>query len=111
MLRYMVKNDRAAGLQLVREAMTMRDGTGCFSNMLPEVLPAFPGDDVDRLLEQFAVDPSDDVAREAVRAVSLLPGAQSRLQAILDRVGSSMSAIVREDARQRLERARGERVK
>lgn len=103
MLRYLVKYDRAAGLQLVREAMAQRTRTGCYRNLLPEVLPSFPGEDVDRLIEGFVRDPEEDVAREAVRAISLLPAAQVRLQELLERSGAELSAAVRMEAERRLE--------
>ena len=111
MLRYLVKHDRVAGLKLVREAMAMRDSTGCYSSMLPDVLPSFPGEDVNRLIDDFLLDHNDDVAREALRAISLLPGAPARLRSILDRFGSKMTEVVRKDLESRLEREKREPAK
>lgn len=106
MLRYLVKYDRGAGLRLVREAMAQRTKTGCYRNLLPEVLPPFPGEDVDRLIDGYVRDPEEDVAREAVRAIALLPGAPARLQALLDQPGPPLPEAVRLEVERRLEWSR-----
>lgn len=106
MLRYLMKHDRAAGLRLVREAMGMRDRTGCYRTLLPDVLPSFPGADTDQLIDEFILDTNDDVAQQALRAISLLPGTPARLRSILDRLGPKLSDVVRKDVETRLEQAK-----
>lgn len=108
MLRYLMKHDRAAGIQLVRKAMGMRDSTGCYRTLLPDVLPSFPGVDTDQLIDEFILDSNDDVAQQALRAISSLPGAPARLRSVLDRLGAKMSEVVRKDVETRLEQAQTE---
>ncbi|MBA3936788.1 MAG: hypothetical protein H0X38_04945 [Planctomycetes bacterium] len=105
MLRYLMKYDHATGILLVREAMALRQETGCFRSLLPEVLAPFPGDDVDQLIDSFLFDPDDDVARQAINAIALRPNAAVRLRAILAQHGAALPAVVRTDAENRLKNA------
>lgn len=103
MLRHLVKHDRAGGLQLVREAMTLRGQTGCYKNLLEEVLRPFPGEDCDSLLEGYLQDPSEEVACSAINAIVGHPGAAPRLRAVLDLQGAAMTEMARKYAEARLD--------
>jgi hypothetical protein len=82
-LGFIVKQDRARGLQLTEEALSLREGTGCFHDVVRDVLVAYPGQDVLALSLKYIGDKDDAVSTNAAYVVSRQVGGKEKLRTIL----------------------------
>jgi hypothetical protein len=82
-LGFIVKHDRARGLRLVEEAVSLQKDTGCFHDVMRDVLVAYPGADVLALSLKYIGDTDEAVSTNAAFVASRQDGGEERLRAIL----------------------------
>lgn len=94
-LGFIVKHDRARGLALVEEAVTLRAETGCYHEVLHEVLVTYPGADVLELSLKYIGDNDERVAQSAATVAYSQEGGKEKLRAILTNQPYRLSSRMR----------------
>ena len=94
-LGFIVKHDRARGLQLVEEAISLREDTGCFHDIMRDVLVGYPGSDVLALSIKYIGDADEAVSTNAAYVASKQEGGKERLRAIISAQPRQLSARTR----------------
>jgi hypothetical protein len=94
-LGFIVKHDRARGLQLVEEAISLREDTGCFHDIMRDVLVGYPGSDVLALSLKYIGDADEAVSTNAAYVASKQEGGKEMLRAIISAQPRQLSARTR----------------
>jgi hypothetical protein len=95
-LGFIVKHDRASGLKLVEEAVNLRGETGCYKDVMRDVLEKYPGDDVLELSLKYIGDSDESVSTNAAYLTLKQSGGKERLLEILRGGGGKITDRTRE---------------
>ena len=105
-LGFVVKHDRVQGLKLVDEAVTLRNKTGCYQDVMLDVLKNYPGDDVLELSSKYVGDSVENVSINAADLVSRQEGGKERLIRLLQNNDLNITEKARVYIQQFIERPR-----